>query len=107
MIAIRCPHCHGALSIPDEAAALPVVCTACATPFAMGIPIAVAGAEWSEPGPDREPESLPLHLRFQNKQRATSRGIGIFPAMALLFAIVVPFGIGAVLVAVSAVVFEA
>jgi len=98
VIAMHCPHCCGALSIPDEAATLPVVCTACAAPFAVGIPIAAAGAEWSEPSPEREPESLPLHLRFQNKQRAASRGVGIFPAMALLFAIVVPFGIGAVLI---------
>ena len=98
MIAILCPHCRGALSIPDEAAALPVNCTACAASFAVGIPIAAAGAEWLEPAPEREVESLPLHLRFQNKQRAASRGVGIFPAMALLFAIVVPFGIAAVLV---------
>ena len=98
MIAIHCPHCRGALSIPDEAATLSVVCTACAAPFVVGIPIAAAGAEWSEPSPEREPESLPLHLRFQNKQRAAARGVGIFPAMALLFAIAVPVGIGAVLV---------
>ena len=98
MIAILCPHCRGALSIPDAAAMLPVVCTACAAPFAVGIPVAAAAPEWSEPAPGREPESLPLHLRFQNKQRAASRGVGIFPAMALLFAIVVPFGIAAVLV---------
>ncbi len=98
MIAILCPHCRGALSIPDEAAALAVVCTTCNVSFAVGISIAAAGAEWSEPTPEREVESLPLHLRFQNKQRAASRGLGIFPAMALLFAIVVPLGIAAVLV---------
>ena len=94
MIALSCPHCRQALSIPDGAAALPVVCTACSSPFAAGIPIAVPAAEWSAPS---EPESLPLHLRFQNKQRATARGPGVFPVMALLFALFVPVGIGAVL----------
>ncbi len=95
MIALSCPHCRQNLSIPDGAAALPVVCTACSSAFAAGIPITAPSAEWSAPTP--EPESLPLHLRFQNKRRATARGPGVFPVMALLFALFVPIGLGAVL----------
>lgn len=95
MIALICPHCRQALSIPDAAAALPVVCTACAAPFAAGIPIAAPSAEWT--APPSEPESLPMHLRFQNRQRSATRGPGIFPLMAVLFAIFVPVALGAVL----------
>ncbi len=98
MIALCCPHCRVALSIPDAAAALPVACTACGQSFAVGIPISAPGADWSEAPPAREPESLPLHLRFQNRQRVASKGIGVFPVMALIFALVVPFAIGAVLI---------
>ena len=94
MIALSCPHCRQALSIPDGAAVMPIVCTACASAFAAGIPIAVPSAEWSAPP---EPESLPLHLRFRNKHRSAARGPGIFPIMALLFALFVPVGLGAVL----------
>jgi len=94
VIALSCPHCRQALSIPDGAAALPVVCTACSSAFATGIPIAEPSPEWSD---SSEPEPLPLHLRFQNKQRAAARGPGVFPVMALLFALFVPVGIGAVL----------
>ena len=94
MIALSCPHCRRALSIPDSAAALPVVCTECSAAFAAGIPIAIPSAEWSVPV---EPESLPLPLRFQNNRRVAARGPGVFPVMALLFALFVPIGLGAVL----------
>ncbi len=100
MIALACPHCRRSLSIPDGAATMPVVCTGCNDFFAAGIPIAEPGAEWSDapPMPTRKSESLPLPLRFQKQRRIGSRGIGLFPVMALLFALFVPFGIGAVLI---------
>ena len=97
MIALDCPQCRRGLSIPDAAAIAVVVCTACGATFAAGIPVAEPGAEWLAAPAEREVDSMPLPLRFQNQQRATSRGIGLFPAMALLFALIVPFGIGAVL----------